>query len=42
MVLILNVFKQSLTITLFVFTMMLLLDYFNVLTKGRINNLIKG
>ena len=42
MVLILNVFKQSLTITLFVFTMMLLLDYFNVLTKGRVNNLIKG
>ena len=42
MELFLNVFKQSLTITLFVFTMMLLLDYSNVLTKGRINNLIKG
>ncbi len=42
MVLVLNVFKQALTITLFVFTMMLILDYFNVLTKGRVNNLIKG
>jgi len=42
MILFLSVFKQSLTITLFVFTMMLLLDYFNVLTKGKVNNLIKG
>ena len=40
--LVLNVFKQSITITLFVFTMMLLLDYFNVLSKGRINGIIKG
>ncbi len=42
MTLFLNVFKQSLTITLFVFTMMLLVDYFNVLTKGRVNTLVKG
>lgn len=41
MVLVLNVFKQSLTITLFVFTMMLILDYFNVITKGQANRLIK-
>ncbi|MCK4465812.1 MAG: hypothetical protein KAU83_08875, partial [Bacteroidales bacterium] len=37
-----NVIKQSLTITLFVFAMMLILDYFNVLTRGRINGIIKG
>ncbi len=40
--LVLNVFKQSITIALFVFTMMLLLDYFNVVTKGKANNLVKG
>ena len=42
MMLILNVLKQSLTITLFVFVMMLILDYINVLSKGRINSIIKG
>lgn len=42
MVLVLNVFKQALTITLFVFTMMLILDYFNVISKGKANSLIKG
>jgi hypothetical protein len=42
MMLVLNVVKQSLTITLFVFAMMLILDYFNVLTRGRINVIIKG
>lgn len=36
------VLKQSLTITLFVFTMMLILDYANVLSKGRINGISKG
>jgi hypothetical protein len=37
-----EIFKQSLMITLFVFVMMLIIDYFNVLTKGRINGLMKG
>jgi len=29
-------------ISFFVFVMMLILDYFNVFTKGNINNIIKG
>jgi len=42
MILILKVVKQSLTITLFVFVMMLILDYINVLSKGRIKGITKG
>ena len=41
MILIFKILKQSLMISFFVFTMMLILDYFNVLTKGNINNIIK-
>lgn len=41
MMLIFKILKQSLMISFFVFVMMLILDYFNVLTKGNINNLIK-
>jgi hypothetical protein len=41
-VLFLGVAKQALTITLFVFVMMLILDYLNVLTKGRITGIIRG
>jgi len=41
MILILKILKQSLMISFFVFTMMLILDYFNVLTKGSVNNIIK-
>jgi len=36
MMLIINVLQQALTITLFVFAMMLILDYANILSKGRI------
>jgi len=42
MILLLSVIKQSLTIILFVFAMMLILDYLNVLTGSRINVIIKG
>jgi len=41
MILIFEILKQSLMISFFVFTMMLILDYFNVLTKGNVNNIIK-
>ncbi len=34
--------KHSLTITMFVFAMMMLVDYFNVLTKGRMSSAIRG
>ena len=42
MLLIFKILKQSLMISFFVFVMMLILDYFNVFTKGKINNIIKG
>ena len=35
-------FKHSLMITVFVFAMMMLVDYFNVLTKGRMSTVIRG
>jgi hypothetical protein len=35
-------FKHSLMITMFVFVMMTLVDYFNVLTKGRTNAAMRG
>ena len=41
MILVFKIFKQSLMISFFVFTMMLIIDYLNVLTKGNINNIIK-
>ncbi len=34
--------NQSITITLFVFVMMLLVDYINVLTRGRMRNAVRG
>jgi len=37
-----NIFKYSLLITVFVFVMMLLIDYFNVITNGRMSQSIKG
>ena len=37
-----SIFKHSLMITMFVFVMMLIVDYFNVLTKGRMSTAIKG
>ena len=40
--LVLNILKHALMITLFVFVMMLILDYINVLTKGRMSSLIRG
>lgn len=42
MILILSFARQALTITLFVFVMMLVLEYVNVLSKGRIKSIIKG
>lgn len=42
MILIFKILKQSLMISFFVFVMMLILDCFNVFTKGNINNIIKG
>ena len=41
MIMIFEILKQSLMISSLVFVMMLILDYFNVLTKGNINNIIK-
>jgi len=41
MMLIFKILKQSLMISFFVFTMMLILDYFNVLTKGNMDKIIK-
>jgi hypothetical protein len=35
-------FKHGIMITVFVFVMMMIIDYFNVLTKGNMSNLIKG
>ncbi len=37
-----GVFIHSLMISLFVFGMMLIIDYFNVLTKGKMSRVIKG
>lgn len=37
-----SIFKHSLMITVFVFVMMLIVDYFNVLTNGRLSLAIKG
>lgn len=37
-----DVFTRSLMITLFVFGMMLIVDYFNVLTKGKMSRVVKG
>ena len=39
---ILSVLKQSLLITTFVFVMMLIVDYFNVVTSGRLSSIMKG
>ncbi len=37
-----HIFLHSLMITLFVFVMMILVDYINVLTRGKMSNAIKG
>jgi hypothetical protein len=37
-----SIFKHSLMITVFVFVMMLIVDYLNVLTSGRMSSAIKG
>lgn len=37
-----NILKHALLITVFVFVMMLLIDYFNVITNGRMSQSIKG
>ncbi|MDD4995769.1 MAG: putative manganese transporter [Patescibacteria group bacterium] len=37
-----NNLKQGLIVTVFVFIMMMFIDYLSVLTKGRMNSLIKG
>ncbi len=39
---ILSVLKQSSMITTFVFVMMLIVDYFNVITAGRLSSVMKG
>ena len=39
---IVNVINQSIMITLFVFVMMLIIDYVNVLTKGKMEKAVKG
>lgn len=39
---ILPIVNRAIIITLFVFVMMLLVDYFNVLTKGRMRKAVKG
>ena len=38
----LSVFSHSIMITIFVFTMMLIVDYFNVLTKAKMEKAAKG
>lgn len=42
MLLIVSLARQALTITLFVFVMMLVLDYVNVLTNGKVTGIIRG
>jgi len=37
-----HVIKHSVTITVFVFVMMLLVDYINVMTRGRLSTMLKG
>lgn len=37
-----SIFSHSIMITIFVFVMMLLVDYLNVLTKGRMEKIVKG
>jgi hypothetical protein len=37
-----EVSKQALIITFFVFTMILLTDYFNIMTRGRLSTMVKG
>lgn len=39
---IINTFKHGIMITVFVFVMMMIIDYFNVLSKGKLSFLIKG
>ncbi len=39
---IIPIISHALMITIFVFTMMLLIDYFNVLTKGKMQKAVKG
>ena len=39
---VLSVLKQALMITTFVFVMMLIVDYFNVVTAGRLSSVLKG
>ena len=36
------IISQAVVITIFVFAMMLLIDYFNVLTKGKMKKAVKG
>ena len=36
------IISQAVMITVFVFAMMLLVDYFNVLTKGKMEKAVKG
>ncbi|MBW1702077.1 MAG: arsenic efflux protein [Deltaproteobacteria bacterium] len=42
MVMLLGVFKQALMITVFVFVMMLLVDFIDMASKGRMSGIIKG
>lgn len=37
-----NIFAHSVLITVFVFVMMLLVDYFNVITNGKMSRMIRG
>jgi len=39
---IITIISQAVVITIFVFAMMLLVDYFNVLTKGKMKKVVKG
>ena len=36
------IISRAVMITIFVFVMMLLVDYFNVLTKGKMKRVVKG
>ena len=36
------IINHAVMITIFVFVMMLLVDYFNVLTKGKMKRVVKG
>jgi len=40
--LVIEVLKHALIITLFVFVMMVLIDYINVMTRGRLSHTVKG